>query len=77
MFISTTHLVNKKHIMTQLFVTKFRNLDLPVDNIDGMSIGVLVQINSFGAKFQTTFIVCIFILTNCCLERLLYAKLKE
>ena len=28
------------------------------------------RINSFGAKFQTTFVVCFFILTNCRLEKL-------
>ena len=34
--------------------------------------------NFFGAKFQTTFVVCfIFILTNYCLERCLYVKLKD
>ena len=34
--------------------------------------------NSFGAKFQTTFVVCFFfILTNLRLERRLYVKLKQ
>ena len=32
-------------------------------------------LNSFGAKFQTTFVVCFLILTNCHLERRLYVKL--
>ena len=36
-------------------------------------------VNSFGAKFQTTFVVCFFflILTNHLLERRLYVKLKD
>ena len=37
-------------------------------------------LNSFGAKFQTTnttFVICIFILTNYRLERYLYVKLKD
>ena len=33
--------------------------------------------NSFGAKFQTTNVVCFFILTNDHLERRLYVKLKD
>ena len=33
--------------------------------------------NSFGAKFQTTFVVCFFILTNYRLKRCLYVKLKD
>ena len=32
-------------------------------------------LNSFGAKFQTTFVVYFLILTNCHLERRLYVKL--
>ena len=35
------------------------------------------RVNSFGAKFQTTFVVCFFILTNYRLERRLYVKLKD
>ena len=35
-----------------------------------------VGVNSFGVKFQTTFVVCFFILTNYRLERRLYVKLK-
>ena len=34
-------------------------------------------INSFGTKFQTTVVVCFFILTNYRLERCLYVKLKD
>ena len=34
-------------------------------------------LNSFGAKFQMTFVVCFFILTNYRLERHLYVKLKD
>ena len=34
-------------------------------------------LNSFGAKFQTTFVVCFFILTNYRLERRLYVKLID
>ena len=33
--------------------------------------------NYFGAKFQTTFVVCFFSLTNYRLERSLYVKLKD
>ena len=33
--------------------------------------------NSFSAKFQTTFVICFFILTNYRLERRLYVKLKD
>ena len=36
-----------------------------------------LYMNSFGAKFQTTFVVFFFILTNYRLERRLYAKLKD
>ena len=36
-----------------------------------------IPVNSFGAKFQTTFVVCFFILTNYRLERRLYVKLKD
>ena len=34
-------------------------------------------LNSFGARFQTTFVACFFILTNYRLERHLYVKLKN
>ena len=34
-------------------------------------------LNSFGAKFQTTFVVCFFILTDYRLERHSYVKLKD
>ena len=36
--------------------------------------GLLGDINSFGAKFQTTFVICFLILTNYRLERRLYVK---
>ena len=36
-----------------------------------------VVINSFLAKFKTTFSVCFFILTNYRLERPLYVELKD
>ena len=35
------------------------------------------SINSFSAKFQTTFVVCFSILTHHRLERRLYVKLKD
>ena len=39
---------------------------------------LVFRVNSFGAKFQTTFVVCFFfILTNYLLERCLYVKLKD
>ena len=42
---------------------------------------MLAFINSFGAKFQTTFVVCVFFffffLINYRLERSLYVKLKN
>ena len=34
-------------------------------------------INSFGAKFRTTFVVCFSFLTNYSLKRSLYVKLKD
>ena len=34
-------------------------------------------LNSFGAKFQTIFVICFFILTNYRLIRRLYLKLKD
>ena len=37
----------------------------------------LCTLNSFGAKVQTTFVVCFFFLANFCLERSLYVKLKD
>ena len=37
----------------------------------------LLTFNSFGAKFQATFVVCCFILANYRLERRLYVKLKD
>ena len=46
----------------------------------GLQIDLLdrnLALNSFGAKFQTTFVVCFFILTNYRLERRLYVKLKD
>ena len=39
--------------------------------------GTVSIVNSFGAKFQTTFVVCFIILTNYCLERRLYVKLND
>ena len=33
--------------------------------------------NSFGAKFQTTFVVCFSFLTNYRLKRSVYVKLKD
>ena len=38
---------------------------------------VSIPLNSFGAKFQITFVVCFFILTNYRLERSLYVNLKD
>ena len=38
---------------------------------------LIYSLNSFGAKFQTAFVVCFFILTNHRLERRLYVKLKD
>ena len=51
-----------------------------VGNAMPRRIWYIASIYSFGAKFQTTFIVCLFfILTNYRLERRLYSyvKLKE
>ena len=38
---------------------------------------IKANINSFGAKFQTTFVVCFSSLTNYRLKRSLYVKLKD
>ena len=37
----------------------------------------LKQINSFAAKFQTSFVVCFVLKRNYCLEPSLYVKLKD
>ena len=37
----------------------------------------MLSVNSFGAKFQTTFVVCFSFLTNYRLKRSLYVKLKD
>ena len=37
----------------------------------------IISLNSFGAKFQTTFVVCFSFLTKYRLKRSLYVKLKD
>ena len=57
----------KKHCVPRASIFTFKSCPLfPADNI-----------NFFGAKFQTTFIVCFVFLTNYRLERSLYVKLKD
>ena len=56
-------------------MTKIKKLFLVV-----LAFHLLVSfLNSFGAKFQTTFVACFlfFILTNFRLERRLHVKLEE
>ena len=60
----------------QILHCKTWGFDIEYD-ANGFSLSSRWEFNSFGAKFQTTFVVCFFILTNCRLERRLYVKLKD
>ena len=52
------------------------NPPIKVGNIIKMS-SVAAVINSFGAKFQMTFVVCFLFKAMYCMERSLYVKLKD
>ena len=51
------------------FIEKSRNLSQNYHQV--------LLLNSFGAKFQTTFVVCFFYFDNYPLERPLCVKLKD